>query len=76
MEKLQEVKENEEETKENHLPEKSLFWEIYRENRKEEEVVRLKSRSLWLKVWDKNTTFFRNTMKIRRVRNQTDKIQI
>jgi len=38
--------------------------------------VRLKSRSLWLKAGDKNTTFFHNSMKIRRARNQIDNIQI
>lgn len=46
MENLQEAKENKEEDKEDHLQEKELFWEIYRKNQKEEEEVRLKSRSL------------------------------
>ena len=43
---------------------------------KEEEEARLKSRSLWLKTGDKNTSFFHNTMKIRRARNQIEKIQV
>lgn len=73
MEKLQEAKENKEETKEDHLQEKALFWEIYRENQKEEEVVRLKSRSLWLKAGDKNTAFFHNSMKIRRAKIRSTK---
>ena len=76
MEALQEAKENEEETKESHLQEKALYWEIYRENQIEEEVGRLKSISLWLKAGDKNTTYFHNSMKIRRSRNQIEKIQI
>jgi len=54
---------------------KGNSWEIYIENRKEEEM-RLKSRSLWLKDGDKNTTFFHNSMKLRRARNQIDKIQV
>ena len=76
MENLQGANENKEEDKEDHLQEKELFWEIYRENRKEEEQVRLKSRSLWLKAGDKNTTFFHNSMKMRKARNQIDKIQV
>ena len=67
---MQEEKENKEEDKQDYLKEKELFWEIYRQNRKEEEELRLKSRYLWLKVGDKNTIFFHNTMKIRRARNK------
>ena len=52
-----------------------IFWEIYRESKKEEEA-RLKSRSLWLKAGDKNTSFLHNTMNIRRVINQIEKIQV
>lgn len=69
-------KENREEGKQDYLREKEIFWEIYRENKKEEEEARLKSRSLWLKAGDKNTSFFHNTMKIRRARNQIEKIQV
>lgn len=36
----------------------------------------MKSRNLWLKARDKNTTFFHNSMKVRRARNQIDKIQV
>lgn len=36
----------------------------------------MKSRILWLKASDKNTSFFHNTMKIRRARNQIEKIQV
>lgn len=38
--------------------------------------MRLKSRSLWLNAGDKNTTFFHNSVQIRRARNQIDKIQV
>jgi len=58
MDSMQTKKENKEESKQYYLIEKEIFWEIYRENRKEEEEVRLKSRSLWLKEGDKNTSFF------------------
>ena len=76
LENMQTKKENKEEEKRYYLREKGNFLEIYRENRKEEEEARLKSRSLWLNAGDKNTTFFHNTMKIRRSRNQIYKIQV
>ena len=69
-------KENREEGKQDYLREKEILWEIYRENKKEEEEARLKYRSLWLKAGDKNTSFFHNIMKIRRARNQIEKIQV
>ena len=65
MDSMQKEKKNKEEEKQDYLKEKDIFWEIHRENRKEEEEMRLKSRSLWLNARDKNTTFFHNTMKIR-----------
>lgn len=58
MDSMQAEKEGKEEGKQDYLREKEIFWEIYRENRKEEEEARLKSRSLWLKAGDKNTSFF------------------
>ena len=64
METLQETKETKEETQEIELQEKALYWEIYREHRAEKEVWSLKSHSLWLKVGDKNASFFHNSMKI------------
>jgi len=76
MDSLQEEKESKEENKQDYLKEKEIFWEIYRESRKEEEEARMKSRKLWLKAGDKNTTFFHNNMKVRRARNQIDKIQV
>lgn len=69
MDNMQEEKENKEEDKQDYLNEKKLFWEIYRQNRKEEEELRLISRCLWLKAGDKSTAFFHNTMKIRRAKN-------
>ena len=55
MDSMQAEKECKEESKQDYLKEKEFFQEIYRENRKEEEEARLKSRSLWLKAGDKNT---------------------
>ena len=75
MDSMQTKKENKEESKQDYLREKGIFWEIYRKNRKEEEA-RLKSKNLWLKAGDKNTSFFHNRMKMRRARNQIEKIKV
>ena len=72
MDIMQIEKESKEEGKQDYLRVKEFFWEIYKENRKEEEEARMKSTSLWLKAGDKNTSFFHNTMKIRRERNQIE----
>lgn len=69
-------KENKEESKQDHIQEKEIYLEIYKQNRKEEEKSRLKSRCLWLKSGDKNTTFFHNTMKIMRSKNHIEHIQV
>ena len=76
MDSMQAEKEGKEERKQDYLKEKEIFWEIYRENREEEEEARLKSIILWLKAGDKNTLFFHNNMKIRRARNQIGKMQV
>lgn len=76
MDSLQAKKESKEESRQDYLKEKEIFWEIYRENRKEEEEARLKSRNLWLKAGDKNRTFFHNSMKVKRARNEIEKIQV
>lgn len=76
MDSLRAEKESKEERKQDYLKEKEIFWEIYREKGKEEEEARLKSRNLWLKAGDKNTTFFRNSMKVKRARNEIEKIQV
>eukprot|EP00253_Pinus_taeda_P010908 PITA_10908 len=56
--------------------EKNLYKELFRQNRLEEEEQRLKSRCLWLKAGDKNTSFFHNNIKLRRAGNQIDKIEV
>ena len=38
--------------------------------------MRPKPRSMWLNSGDTNTTFFHNTMQIRRAKNHIDKIQV
>ena len=73
---MQMEKEGKEESRQDYLKEREIFWEIYRENRKDKEEARLKSRSLWLKAGDRNTYFFHNSMNIRRARNQIEKIQV
>lgn len=52
-----------------------MYKELYCQNRVEEEEQRVKSRCLWLKAGDKNTTFFHNNIKLRRAGNQIDKIE-
>ena len=52
-----------------------MFKELYRQNREEEEEQRQKSRCLWLRAGDKNTSFH-NNLKIRRAGNQIDKITV
>lgn len=53
-----------------------MYKELYRQNRVEEEEQRMKSRYLWLKAGDKNTSFFHNNVKTRRARNQIGKIEV
>eukprot|EP00253_Pinus_taeda_P030711 PITA_30711 len=48
---------------------------LYRQNRQEEEELRQKSRCLWLKARDKNTSFFHNNLNLRRAGSQIDTIQ-
>ena len=48
--------------------------ELYRQNRHEEEELRQKSRCLWLKAGDTNTSFFHNNLKLIRAGNQINKI--
>eukprot|EP00253_Pinus_taeda_P027230 PITA_27230 len=65
--------------KENAIVEKKKIIELHRkleQNREEEEEQRQKSRCLWLRAGDKNTSFFHNNLKIRRAGNQIDKITI
>eukprot|EP00253_Pinus_taeda_P010247 PITA_10247 len=53
-----------------------MYMELYRQNRAEEEDQRQKSRCLWLKAGDKNTSFFHNNIKLRRAGNQIDEIEV
>eukprot|EP00253_Pinus_taeda_P013466 PITA_13466 len=76
MEKWHKEKEQTQPTTEDIEKEKSMFMELYRQNRVEEEDQRMKSRCLWLKAGDKNTSFFHNNVKTRRARNQIDKIEV
>eukprot|EP00253_Pinus_taeda_P022245 PITA_22245 len=76
MERWHKEKEQAQHTTEDIEKEKSMFMELYRQNRVEEEEQRMKSRCLWLKAGDKNTSFFHNNVKTRRARNQIDKIEV
>ena len=46
----------------------------YQSFRNEEETLRLKSRSLWLKAGDKNTAYFHRQCRLRTSRNHISKI--
>eukprot|EP00253_Pinus_taeda_P025433 PITA_25433 len=76
IERWHKEKEKSQPTTDDIEKEKSMFMELYRQNRIEEEDQRLKSRCLWLKAGDKNTSFFHNNVKTRRARNQIDKIEV
>ena len=74
MEKWNQEKESQQTSEEEQVQEKEIFTELYRQNKIEEEELRQKSRCLWLKAGDKNTSFFHNNIKLRRAGNQIDKI--
>eukprot|EP00253_Pinus_taeda_P009881 PITA_09881 len=76
MERWHKEKEQAQHTAKDIEKEKSMFMELYRQNRVEEEEQRMKSRCLWLKAGDKNTSFFHNNVKTKRARNQIDKIEV
>eukprot|EP00253_Pinus_taeda_P018186 PITA_18186 len=76
MESWHKEKEQTQYTAEDLEKEKNLYKELYRQNRVEEEEQRMKSRCLWLKAGDKNTSFFHNNVKTRRANNQIDKIEV
>lgn len=63
-------------TEEELIKERDLQKELYKLNRKEEEEQRQKSRCLWLKAGDKNTSFFHNSVKLRRSANNIEKITV
>ena len=56
MEQWNQEKEDNQHTKEDQSQENEMFRELYRQNRVEEEEQRQKSRCLWLKAGDKNTS--------------------
>eukprot|EP00253_Pinus_taeda_P008155 PITA_08155 len=76
MERWHKEKEQTQHSAEDLEKEKNMYKELYRQNREEEEEQRMKSRCLWLKAGDKNTSFFHNNVKTRRARNQIDKIEV
>lgn len=76
MESWHKEKEQTQHSAEDLEKEKNMYKELYRQNRVEEEEQRMKSRCLWLKAGDKNTSFFHNNVKTRRARNQIDKIEV
>ena len=76
MERWHKEKEQIQHSAEDLEKEKNMYKELYRQNRVEEEEQRMKSRCLWLKSGDKNTSFFHNNVKTRRANNQIDKIGV
>ena len=69
-------KEKAQDTEEDLKKENELYMELYKQNRAEEEEQRQKSRCLWLKSGDKNTSFFHNSIKLRRAGNNIGKIAV
>eukprot|EP00253_Pinus_taeda_P026690 PITA_26690 len=69
-------KESVQDTEEDQMKENELYKELYKQNRMEEEEQRQKSRCLWLKSGDKNTSFFHNSLKLRRVGNNIERITV
>lgn len=76
MEKWNKEKEEQQPSTEGINYEKDMFRNYYKQNRKEEEEHRQRSRCIWLKSGDKITTFFHNCTKMRRARNQIDSIEV
>eukprot|EP00253_Pinus_taeda_P022784 PITA_22784 len=76
MERWRKEKEQTQHSAEDLEREKNMYKELHRKNRVEEEEQRMKSRCLWLKAGDKNTSFFHNNVKTRRARNQIEKIEV
>jgi len=76
LEKWNKEKESQQVTEQDKAQEAELFAALYQQNRNEEEEFRQKSICLWIQAGDKNTTFFHNNLKIRRVGNQINKIHV
>lgn len=75
LKKMSKEKENQQDSEEEHVQEKEIFMDLYKQIRLDEEEIKQKSRCLWLKVGDTNTTFFHNNLKIRRPGNQSKKFK-
>eukprot|EP00253_Pinus_taeda_P027507 PITA_27507 len=69
-------KESVQDTEEDQRKENELYKELYKQNQIEEEEQRQKSRCLWLKSGDKNTSFFHNSLKLRRAGNNIERISV
>eukprot|EP00253_Pinus_taeda_P009099 PITA_09099 len=69
-------KENVQVSEDDQRVENELYKELYNQNRLEEEEQRQKSRCLWLKSGDKNTSFFHNNLKLRRAGNNIERIMV
>eukprot|EP00253_Pinus_taeda_P005207 PITA_05207 len=76
LEQWNQEKERIQYTEEDQYKENEMYKELYRKNRMEEEEQRQKSRCLWLKAGDKNTSFFHNSLKLRRAGNQIERIMV
>eukprot|EP00253_Pinus_taeda_P031988 PITA_31988 len=69
-------KENVQASEDDQRAENELYKELYNQNCVEEEEQRQKSRCLWLKAGDKNTSFFHNNLKLRRAVNNIERIMV
>eukprot|EP00253_Pinus_taeda_P028357 PITA_28357 len=76
LEQWNQEKERIQYTEEDQAKENEMYKELYRQNRMEEEEQRQKSRCLWLKAGDKNTSFFHNSLKLRHAGNQIERIMV
>eukprot|EP00253_Pinus_taeda_P021443 PITA_21443 len=74
LEQWNQEKENTQYTEQDQSKENEMYKELYRQNRLEEEEQRQKSRCLWLRAGDKNTSFFHNSLKLRCAGNQIERI--
>eukprot|EP00253_Pinus_taeda_P030697 PITA_30697 len=61
---------------EDQAKENEMYRDLYKQHKEEEEEQRQKSRCLWLKAGDKNTSFFHNSLKLRHATNHIERIMI
>eukprot|EP00253_Pinus_taeda_P005862 PITA_05862 len=76
LEQWNQDKERTQFTEEDQAKENEMYRDLYKQHREEEEELRQKLRYLWLKAGDKNTSFFHNSLKIRRATNHIERIMI